>query len=153
VERCAQFESRAHPDPVWGSKGILQYDMAIEALKTQTRIDTETRTLESAVDLKGSRLKTLPDIDPEVKVKLQQSEWRELQELEKVCISGYKKLNNLLPIVKQKVSALRLSGEVVGTLPELITSSGLLMDNICDFGAACKACFVVIYLFGCFVFI
>ena len=93
------------------------------------------------------------DIGGEVKVKIEHGEWRELQELEKVRIAGYKKLNSLLPIVKQKVAAFKLSGEAVGSVPEVITSSALLMDNICDFGAACKACFVVIELFGCFVFI
>ncbi len=52
VERCAQFVSRPHPDLFWGLDGILQYDMAIGALMTTTRIDSETRTLESYVDLK-----------------------------------------------------------------------------------------------------
>ncbi len=29
---------------VWAAKGIVQYDMAIEALNTKTKIDSETRT-------------------------------------------------------------------------------------------------------------
>jgi hypothetical protein len=32
---------------VWAVKGIVQYDMAIEALNTKTKIDTETRTFKS----------------------------------------------------------------------------------------------------------
>ncbi len=62
-ERCAQFNSRPHKDPIWAEKGIVQHEMSIEDLKTNTKIDTETRTVESYGDLKGSKLQLYGDID------------------------------------------------------------------------------------------
>ena len=145
-ERCEQYPSRSHIDPIWAAKGILQYDMTIDALMTTTNTDTNTRTLESYGDLKGSKSKALGDLVPDIRI--HNAEWRALQELEKVCTNGSTKLNSNMPAVKQNVAMCKLEGEVHDLLAHVITTAALLVDNICEFGASCQA-FGLLFMYLC----